>query len=117
MPPQIRHTAWVALRPKLRASAGSINENPKHTSEYIPKQTPAHSTPAVYRGEFVSAALKTLRATATGKYSHMQNNPSQVQIWTQASWRMTVGMARMDARISRAPRSEEHTSELQSLRH
>ena len=57
----------MALRPYSRASAGSTKENPKHTAEYIPKQTPAHSTPAEYRGEFVPEAPKTLRATATGK--------------------------------------------------
>ncbi len=82
---------------------GSTKENTKHTSEYIPKQMPAHSTPVEYKGEFVSAAAKTLRATATGKYSHMQNSPIQVQICTHASWRMVRGISRMDARISRAP--------------
>src|ERR1035438_7334502 len=102
-PPQIRLMLWVALRPYCRAKAGSRNENPKQTIEYIPKHTPTHSTPAEYSGELVSGAPKTLRATATGKYSHMQNNPNHVQIWTQASCRMVRGISRMDARISRAP--------------
>ncbi len=33
----------------------------------------------------------------------MQNNPSHVQICTNASWRMVSGIARKAARISRAP--------------
>src|ERR1700723_2525484 len=101
-PPQIRQRLWVVLRPNWRANDGKTKEKAKHTREYIPKQIPAHSTPAEYSGELVSAAPKTLRATATGKYSHMQNSPSQVQICTQASCRMVRGISRIDAMISRA---------------
>jgi hypothetical protein len=36
-------------------------------------------------GELESGAPKTLVATATGKYSHIQKKPSQVEICTQAS--------------------------------
>ena len=39
-------------------------------------------------------------ATATGKYSHIQNKPSQVRSWTGASWRMVCGIARMAVTIS-----------------
>ena len=46
-------------------------------------------------GEEVSGAPNTLRATATGKYSHIQNNPSQVRSWTGASWRMVCGISRI----------------------
>ena len=45
--PHSRHRLWVCLRPTTLASLGRTNENPKHTSEYIPKHTPPHSTPRV----------------------------------------------------------------------
>ena len=102
-PPHSRQKLCVTLRPNCRAKNGSTNENPKHTSEYIPKQIPAHSTPAVYSGDTVSGAPNTFRATATGKYSHMQNNPIHVQICTHASCRMVRGISRIDFNISRAP--------------
>src|SRR5579862_1503734 len=109
-PPQTRHKLCVTLRPYRSASPGNANENPKHTSEYIPKQRPAHSTPAAYKEEFVSGAPKTLRATATGKYSHMQNSASHVHICTQASWRIVRGISRIDVRISRAPAANPERS-------
>src|SRR5579862_5273324 len=101
-PPQIRQRLCVPLRPNRRANAGRRNEKPKHTSEYIPKQTPPHSTPAEYIGELVSGAPNTFRATATGKYSHMQKSPSHVHICTQANCRIVPGMALTEARISSA---------------
>src|SRR5579864_5398331 len=80
--PHNRHSACNSLRPNTRTSGASANENRKHTTEYTAKQLPPHSTPSVYSGEFVLGAPNTLRATAGGKYSHMQNSPSHVQICT-----------------------------------
>src|SRR5215469_8483081 len=45
--PQNRHRLCTCLRPTSLASFGRKNENTKHTSEYIPKQMPPHSTPRV----------------------------------------------------------------------
>src|SRR5258705_13667214 len=83
--PASKHRECAFFRPTARASAGSRGANAKHTTEYIAKQIPPHSTPAWYSGERSSGAPNTLRATATGKYSHMQKRPAQVQTCTQAS--------------------------------
>src|SRR5258708_2400110 len=80
--PHSRHSECVSFLPSRRAIAGSTNENRKHTMEYTAKQLPPHSTPSVYNAEFVSGAPNTLRATAGGKYNHMQNKPHPVQIRT-----------------------------------
>src|SRR3954447_22809584 len=100
--PHSRHKECVFLRPSLLASAGNTNEKAKQTAEYIAKQTPPHLTPAVYSGEAVLCAPNTLRAMATPKYSHMQNNPSHVINWTGASCFMVLGMLEMASRISLA---------------
>ena len=50
----------------------------------------------------VSLAPKTLCATATGKYSHMQKRPSQVQSCTGPSLRMVSGISAIARRRSRA---------------
>ena len=42
-----KHRLCACFRPTALASAGRKNENAKHTSEYMPKQTPPHSTPRV----------------------------------------------------------------------
>src|SRR5690242_1599996 len=65
--PHSRHTEWVVRRPMRAAMAGSHHEKMKHTAEYIAKHKPAHSMPAVYTGEFSSAAPNTFRATAGAK--------------------------------------------------
>ena len=44
-----------------------------------------------------------MRATATGKYSHMQKSPNQVHTCTHASWRIVAGMLRMASLISATP--------------
>src|SRR3954468_15489245 len=77
--PASRHVACVPRRPSRAAMVGSAHENANVTTEYIAKQSPAHSTPCVYRGDLSSGAPNTFLATAGAKYSHMQNRPSQVQ--------------------------------------
>jgi hypothetical protein len=55
------------LRPIRAASQGSAKEKKKQTAEYMPKHSPADSTPSVYSAEFSSRAPKTFRATAGPK--------------------------------------------------
>ena len=45
-------------RPKRFAIGGSSHEKTKQTAEYMPKHSPAHSTPCVYSAELSSGELR-----------------------------------------------------------
>src|ERR1035437_9245264 len=93
----------MVLRLNRCESETSRNEKKNVTTEYIEKQSPPHSTPEEYNTDFSSTAPKTLRATATGKYNHMQNRPSQVKICAHASCFMVKGISASAEKTSRAP--------------
>src|ERR1035437_7421074 len=93
----------MVLRLNRCESETSRNEKKNVTTEYIEKQRPPHSTPEEYNTDFSSNAPKTLRATATGKYSHMQNRPSQVKICTHASCFIVEGISARAEMTSRVP--------------
>ncbi len=65
--PASRQSECVPLAPRILAIGGRKNAKMKQTSEYAPKQTPAHSTPFWYSGDVASGAPNTLVATAGAK--------------------------------------------------
>src|SRR3954470_17707961 len=91
----MRQIPCVRRRENARAKGCNANENTKHTAEYIPKHNPPHWTPSVYDGDSGPLAPNTWCATATGKYSHMQNSPNHVQSCTGANCLIVRGISRI----------------------
>src|SRR5215510_5904838 len=92
--------AWTVLRLVKAAIFGKANATAKHTMEYTPKQIPPHSPPSAKRAELGSFAPNTCREVIKPKNIHMQNNPSQVNIWTTASCFIVAGISRIAEMIS-----------------
>src|SRR5215510_12667607 len=92
--------AWTVLRLVKAAIFGKANATAKQTMEYTAKQIPPHSPPSAKRAELGSFAPNTCREVIKPKNIHMQNNPSQVNIWTIASCFIVAGISPIAAKIS-----------------
>src|SRR5262245_12086436 len=92
--------AWTVLRLVNAAIFGNANATAKHTIKYTAKQIQPHSPPTAKRAELGSFAPNTCREVIKPKNIHMQNNPSQVNIWTIASCFIVAGISLIADKIS-----------------
>src|SRR5262245_22088041 len=92
--------AWTVLRLVAAAIPGKANATARQTIEYTAKQIPPHSPPSAKRAELGSFAPNTCREVINPKNIHMQNRPSQVNIWTTASCFIVAGISRIAEKIS-----------------
>src|SRR5262249_24438670 len=100
MPPHTREMACTVLRLVAAATFGRANATAKHTMEYTAKQMPPPSPPSANRRELGSFAPNTWRAVIKPKNIHMQNRPSQVNIWTTARRFIVSGISAIADPIS-----------------